>query len=325
MNCLTTRCTPVNFDIESPVAKLLGATTTTTASLPIVAEATLSLPTTPIVEALTPLVVATRPPTPHPSILDIEPYWPEPTTCTVPSLPPSLFQMEPFWEEEQPTFIHNPIMVTGWEEAPVNEEGPGSTWLQDVTNGNWMEPVWLNEFNEDQQEEEEVLIEPFIFNNIDFNNDSDDHWATRIRNHYPDDDAASIISVLSGRYQQRVNMEYPPSPPTLRTDGPLFDPVTIAESGSPTIRDEVRIRRINELFGLDLPLNPGAVDDGDNNSTERFSVVIDEDHVVTTYNDYNLFDNNNHSNYSPYLPIFTMMILNDDEAHSSNNKKVVIQ
>ncbi|KAG1069458.1 hypothetical protein G6F42_026250 [Rhizopus arrhizus] len=239
MNCLTTRCTPVNFDIESPVAKLLGATTTTTASSPVVAEATLSIPTTPVVEVLTPLVVANRPPTPHPSILDIEPYWPEPTTCTVPSLPPSLFQMEPFWEEEQPVFTYNLIVATGWQEAPFNAEGPGSAWIQDVEGGNWMEPVWLNEFNEDQQEEEEVLIEPFIFNNIDFNNDSDDHWATRIRHHYPEDDAASIISVLAGRYQQRVNMEYPPSPPTLRTDGPLFDPVTIAELGSPTIRDEV--------------------------------------------------------------------------------------
>ncbi|KAL7332989.1 Retrotransposon-derived protein peg10 [Mucor circinelloides] len=70
MNCLTTRCTPVNFDIESPVA-----TTTTTASSPVVAEeATLSFPTTPVVEVLTPLVVANRPPTPHPSILDIEPF-----------------------------------------------------------------------------------------------------------------------------------------------------------------------------------------------------------------------------------------------------------
>ncbi|KAL7311038.1 hypothetical protein PS15m_008854 [Mucor circinelloides] len=96
-----------------------------------------------------------------------------------------------------------------WEEVPVNVEGPGSTWLQDVTNGNWMEPVWLNEFNEDQQEEEVVLIEPFIFNN-----NTDDYWATRIRDHYPDDDAASIISLLAGRYQQGIQMEYPPSPPS---------------------------------------------------------------------------------------------------------------
>ncbi|KAL7332990.1 hypothetical protein PS15p_201958 [Mucor circinelloides] len=236
--------------------------------------------------------------------------------------------MESFWEEEQPVFTYNPIVVTGWQEAPVNEEGPGSTWMQDIPTGNWMEPVWLNDFMEEEQsEEEEVPVEPFIFNNIDFNNDSNDHWATRIRNHYPDDDAASIISILAGRYQQRVNMEYPPSPPTLPTDGPLLDPVTIAELGSPTIRDEVRIERINDLlFGLNLPLNPVAYDDNDdNNSSERFSVIIDEENVVTTYNDYNLFDNNNNrSNYSPCLPIFTMLILNDDEAHSSNNKKVVM-
>ncbi|EPB80948.1 hypothetical protein HMPREF1544_12361 [Mucor circinelloides 1006PhL] len=146
MNCLTTRCTPVNFDIESPVAKLLGATTTTTASSPVAAETTLSYPTTPVVEILTPLVVTNRPPTPHPSILDIEPFsetpsiadapppsllqvepnWPEPTTCAIPSVP-SIFQMEPFWEEEKPVFTYsNPIVATGWQEAPFNAEEPGS-------------------------------------------------------------------------------------------------------------------------------------------------------------------------------------------------------
>ncbi|KAL9538875.1 hypothetical protein PS6_011424 [Mucor atramentarius] len=239
MNCLTTRCTPVNFDIESPVAKLLGATTTTTTSSPVVAEATLSFLTTPVVEVLTPLVVTNRPPTPHPSILGIEPFTETP-----------LHHLCCKWNRtgQSPLPVLSPLCPLFLKWNPFGRKSQ-LMWKDLVLPGCKMSPM----------------------------------VSTR--------DPDGIPSVT-----------------------------TIARLGSPTISDEERITRINELFGTNLPLHPKTDDD---NSSERFSVVTDEDHVVTTtYNGYNLFDNNNRSNYSPCLPIFTMLILNDDEAHSSNNKTV---
>ncbi|KAG1059274.1 hypothetical protein G6F42_028379 [Rhizopus arrhizus] len=74
----------------------------------------------------------------------------------------------------------------------MDEEGPGSAWLEDeegdtVGNDDWMEPAWLNEFL--FQQERQALIEDreeaFIFNNLNFNNDSNAPWATTIRENYP--------------------------------------------------------------------------------------------------------------------------------------------
>ncbi|KAL7316569.1 hypothetical protein PS15m_005652 [Mucor circinelloides] len=101
MNCLKTRCTPVSFDIQSPVANLIVASTTTAASSPVAAEATLSFPITPVVEVLTPLVVASRrSPTPHPSILDIEPF--SEMSSITDAAPPSLLQVELYRLEPLP-------------------------------------------------------------------------------------------------------------------------------------------------------------------------------------------------------------------------------
>ncbi|EPB80947.1 hypothetical protein HMPREF1544_12360, partial [Mucor circinelloides 1006PhL] len=137
------------------------------------------------------------------------------------------------------------------------------------------------EDEQQQQQEVDIPINEFIFNNINFDNNRYGLWATAIRDHYPeDDDAESIISLLAGRYYQQTEVKYPPSPPAHPMDGSFLNAELIAELESPNISDQQRITTINDLFGLNLPLNPVADDDDvDDNSSEHSSVIIDEENV----------------------------------------------
>ncbi|CEP12432.1 hypothetical protein [Parasitella parasitica] len=198
MNCLTSTCTPIAMNIVDPSlspATFCYASSTTATSSPSVERALLSSPSTSVSEVWR-------------FVLDRT---------------PALFPATAV--EESPV-----VSTGGWDHSFQEVELPGSNWIiedsKDTENIDWTDEALVASFLKQRQQqiqEDAANSQLFIFNNVQFNNNGNGEWADEIREYYEDsDDAASVISLLAGRYELE-RWDFFPSPPF----SPLNRPVQV--------------------------------------------------------------------------------------------------
>ena len=202
MNCLTTRCTPVQMDTPSPAGLLLSQPSVTTALVTTPPSEDVEMARSPQTTAITFLraLVADRPPTPYPSSTTMQPA-------------------------EENWYVNPAMLDTNW--LPADE----------ATSYDWNDTAWVEQLFQQQLElpstQDEFTEDPSTLEPAAETEDEDDDQEVDEDDDDDDDEAYSIHTVPRPRRTLNIN-QIRPSPSSPIT--PLMMPRASSLSWLDTIK-----------------------------------------------------------------------------------------